>query len=147
MIVRHRHRIPREFPLHLDSRLCIRCVSNWEASIPVVIVRNLSCPEDKLVHEHDTLNRILPAVSQICSLIFFPSISIVRILKSMPIVVMKDGVNWSSLNRRRRHDLPTPKHTAASVCEPKSHRPDPGGQCNVKKGGESCYRYLRSKAV
>ena len=51
---------------------------------------------------------VLPAVSQICSLIFFPSISIVRILKSMPIVVMNEGVNWSSLNRRRRQDLPTP---------------------------------------
>lgn len=41
----------------------------------------------------------------------------------MPIVVMKDGVNWSSLNRRRRHDLPTPKHTPASVYDGKTHRP------------------------
>lgn len=32
-----------------------------------------------------------------------------RILKSMPIVVMKDGVKESSLKRRRQHDLPTPE--------------------------------------
>ena len=31
-----------------------------------------------------------------------------RILKSMPIVVMNEGVKLSSLNRRRQHDLPTP---------------------------------------
>jgi len=52
----------------------------------------------------------IPAVSQICSLIFFPSISMVLILKSIPIVVMKEGVNWSSLNRRRRQDFPTPRN-------------------------------------
>ena len=62
----------------------------------------------------------------ICSLIRFPSSSIVRILlhtnqledrlgdrgspyKSMPIVVMKEGVHESSQKRRRRHDLPTPE--------------------------------------
>jgi len=33
----------------------------------------------------------------------------VRILKSMPMVVMKDGVNESSQNRSRQHDLPTPE--------------------------------------
>src|SRR5687767_9320252 len=33
----------------------------------------------------------------------------VRILKSIPIVVMKDGVKESSLKRRRQHDLPTPE--------------------------------------
>jgi hypothetical protein len=33
----------------------------------------------------------------------------VRILKSMPMVVMKDGVKLSSLNRSRQHDLPTPE--------------------------------------
>jgi hypothetical protein len=38
-----------------------------------------------------------------------PSSSIVLILKSMPIVVMKDGVKESSLNRNRQHDLPTPE--------------------------------------
>lgn len=32
-----------------------------------------------------------------------------RILKSMPIVVMKEGVKLSSLKRRRQHDLPTPE--------------------------------------
>ena len=38
----------------------------------------------------------------------FPSTSIVRILKSIPIVVMNDGVHESSQKRRSRHDLPTP---------------------------------------
>jgi hypothetical protein len=33
----------------------------------------------------------------------------VRILKSMPMVVMKEGVNESSLNRSRQHDFPTPE--------------------------------------
>ena len=32
----------------------------------------------------------------------------VRILKSMPIVVMNEGVHASSQKRSRRHDLPTP---------------------------------------
>jgi len=32
----------------------------------------------------------------------------VRILKSIPIVVIKDGVHASSQKRRRRQDLPTP---------------------------------------
>jgi hypothetical protein len=30
-------------------------------------------------------------------------------LKSMPIVVMKEGVNESSLKRSRQQDLPTPE--------------------------------------
>jgi hypothetical protein len=33
----------------------------------------------------------------------------VRILKSMPMVVMNEGVNESSLKRSRQHDLPTPE--------------------------------------
>lgn len=33
----------------------------------------------------------------------------VRILKSIPIVVMNDGVKESSLKRNRQHDLPTPE--------------------------------------
>jgi len=33
----------------------------------------------------------------------------VRILKSMPMVVMKEGVKESSLKRRRQQDLPTPE--------------------------------------
>ena len=32
-----------------------------------------------------------------------------RILKSMPIVVIKDGVKLSSEKRRRQQDLPTPE--------------------------------------
>ena len=32
----------------------------------------------------------------------------VRILKSIPIVVINEGVQASSQNRRRRQDLPTP---------------------------------------
>jgi hypothetical protein len=55
------------------------------------------------------LNRSCPAVSHICSFTRLPSSSIVRILKSMPIVVMNDGVKESSLNRRRQHDFPTPE--------------------------------------
>ena len=60
------------------------------------------------------LNRSWPAVSHICSLTLLPSNSIVRILKSMPMVVMKDGVNESSLNRRRQHDFPTPESPISS---------------------------------
>lgn len=53
----------------------------------------------------------LPSLARtICSLILFPSSSMVRILKSMPIVVIKEGVQASSQNRSRRHDLPTPVH-------------------------------------
>lgn len=55
------------------------------------------------------LNRSCPAVSQICSLTRLPSSSIVRILKSMPIVVINEGVNESSLKRSRQQDLPTPE--------------------------------------
>ena len=44
----------------------------------------------------------------IWSLIRFPSSSIVRILKSIPMVVMKEGVHASSQNRSSKHDLPTP---------------------------------------
>lgn len=53
--------------------------------------------------------RSWPAVSQICNFTLLPSNSIVRILKSIPIVVMNDGVKESSLNRSRQHDLPTPE--------------------------------------
>lgn len=38
----------------------------------------------------------------------------VLILKSIPIVVMKDGVNESSLKRSRQHDLPTPESPMSS---------------------------------
>lgn len=49
-----------------------------------------------------------------------PSSSIVRILKSIPIVVMKDGVHASSQNRSRRHDLPTPVNmTRCHMNEPR----------------------------
>jgi hypothetical protein len=53
--------------------------------------------------------RSWPAVSQICSFTRLPSSSMVRILKSMPMVVMNDGVNESSLKRSRQHDFPTPE--------------------------------------
>lgn len=53
--------------------------------------------------------RSWPAVSQICSLTRLPSSSMVRILKSMPMVVMNDGVKESSLKRSRQQDLPTPE--------------------------------------
>ena len=61
-------------------------------NLPVVMVRKRSCP----------------AVSQICNLIRLPSNSIVRILKSIPIVVMKEGVNESSEKRSNKQLLPTP---------------------------------------
>lgn len=121
-----------------------------------MIVRNRSWPlgagerkgtmDGASVTERATMQRCddsIPAVSQICSLIFLPSKSIVRILlhsagvrvshqhhsancfssrvcgiqskeaertthKSMPIVVMNDGVHASSQNRRSKQDLPTP---------------------------------------
>ena len=38
----------------------------------------------------------------------FPSSSMVLILKSMPMVVMKEGVQASSQKRSSRHDFPTP---------------------------------------
>ena len=71
------------------------------------------------------LNLSCPAVSQICSFTLFPSNSIVRILKSMPMVVMNEGVKESSLNRKRQHDFPTPESPISnslicgfwSVCE------------------------------
>lgn len=49
-----------------------------------------------------------------------PSSSIVRILKSMPMVVMKDGVKESSLKRSRQHDFPTPESPMRSslICGP-----------------------------
>jgi len=49
--------------------------------------------------------------STIWSLMRLPSSSIVRILKSIPIVVIKEGVHASSQKRRRRQDLPTPDST------------------------------------
>ena len=44
----------------------------------------------------------------IWSFIRLPSSSMVRILKSMPIVVIKDGVHASSQNLSSRQDFPTP---------------------------------------
>jgi len=49
-----------------------------------------------------------------------PSTSIVRILKSMPMVVMNDGVHASSQKRNNRHDLPTP--TVRDVCTHLNHQ-------------------------
>ena len=43
-----------------------------------------------------------------CNFSFCPSISIVRILKSMPMVVIKLVVNASSENRSSKQLLPTP---------------------------------------
>ena len=44
----------------------------------------------------------------IWSFIRLPSSSMVRILKSMPIVVIKDGVHASSQNLNSKQDFPTP---------------------------------------
>lgn len=60
------------------------------------------------------LKRSWPAVSHICSFTRLPSSSIVLILKSMPIVVMKEGVKESSLKRSRQQDLPTPESPISS---------------------------------
>ncbi len=54
-------------------------------------------------------------ISTICSLMRFPSSSIVRILKSIPMVVMKEGVNESSEKRSNRQDFPTPVVSAVCV--------------------------------
>ena len=56
----------------------------------------------------------MSALLTICSLMRFPSTSIVRILKSIPIVVMNDGVHESSQKRRSKHDLPTPVVSACA---------------------------------
>lgn len=57
---------------------------------------------------HNYKSGTVPAVSQIWSLMRLPSSSMVRILKSIPMVVMKDGVKESSEKRSNRQDLPTP---------------------------------------
>lgn len=50
----------------------------------------------------------------ICSLIFLPSISMVRILKSIPMVDMKVVLNAASLKRNNTHVLPTPESPISS---------------------------------
>lgn len=57
-----------------------------------------------------------------------------RILKSMPIVVMKEGVKESSLKRRRQHDFPTPESPIrrSLICEVEVSWRFGGG---VKQGG------------
>jgi len=117
-IVRRWHRTPIRCPSPLDNTL-------WLEYMGMVYVTSGYCSEAFLSCEVSMsvrrVREIVPAVSHICNLIFLPSISIVRILKSMPIVVINEGVNWSSLNRRRRHDLPTPictkSETLSRGCE------------------------------
>lgn len=52
----------------------------------------------------------------ICNFIRFPSNSIVLILKSIPIVVIKEGVQASSQNLNKRQDLPTPESPISNIC-------------------------------
>jgi len=52
--------------------------------------------------------RSCPAVSQICSFTFLPLMSIVLILKSIPIVVMNVGLKVSFAYRNNKQVLPTP---------------------------------------
>ena len=52
--------------------------------------------------------RSCPAVSHIWSFITFPPSSIVLILKSIPIVVIKVGLNESFAYRSNKHVFPTP---------------------------------------
>ena len=72
--------------------------------------------------------RSCPAVSQICSLIRLPSRSMFLILKSMPIVVMKDFENDWLAYRRRRQVLPTPAGAQAG-------RFRGAGRCGAREGG------------
>lgn len=75
------------------------------------MVLNRSCPAVSHLNYRVSLASVLNQVDwqrTICNLIRFPSNSIVRILKSMPIVVIKEGVQASSQNRNSRQDLPTP---------------------------------------
>ena len=90
--------------------------------------------------------RSWPAVSQICSFTRLPSSSIVLILKSMPMVVMNDGVNESSLKRSRQQDLPTPESPIRSSlicrCEPRGPSGQPAGL--IQRGAARGRRYASS---
>jgi len=78
----------------------------------------------------------------ICNLILLPSSSIVRILKSIPIVVMNDGVHASSQNRSKRHDFPTPTKIG------KRKEMDEQGKIKLRTGSvHSTYRNLQSAEV
>lgn len=106
----------------------------------------------------------------ICNLILLPSSSIVLILlpislharwccprgktrgkkgesarrathKSMPMVVMNEGVHESSQNRSKRQDLPTPRKVSTSVLV-SHHRPQ-GPLRVVNEADASTYRNLR----
>ena len=69
-------------------------------------------------YSQDILGRML-GLKQTGARMSLPSSSIVRILKSMPMVVMNEGVKESSLKRSRQHDLPTPESPMRSslICE------------------------------
>lgn len=76
-----------------------------------MIVRKRSCP----AVSHWSGQPMQAAVGRtICSFIRLPSSSIVLILKSMPMVVMNEGVHASSQKRNSRHDLPTPESPISS---------------------------------
>ena len=61
-------------------------------------------------------------VSQICNLVFVPSISMFFILKSIPIVVIYDSEKESQVYRRSMHVFPTPESPSMSnlMCRSKS---------------------------
>ena len=59
-----------------------------------------------------------PAVSQICSFIFSPSISTVLIMKSTPMVAPWPGGNIPWVNLRTRQVLPTPALPTRTTCRP-----------------------------
>lgn len=96
------HRAPvvrrRDRPEPLLSRRVPLCVTADTA---------VSYPCARLGHELPN-GKSTRAARTIWSLMRLPSSSMVRILKSIPMVVMKLGVQASSQNRRSRHDLPTP---------------------------------------
>lgn len=105
------------------KRTLVGHVVHEEDAHRAAVIRRRNCPEALLARCIPLPSPFSFAVGSpgaerhtIWSLMRLPSSSIVRILKSMPIVVINDGVHWSSQNRRSRHDLPTPESPISSSC-------------------------------
>jgi len=62
----------------------------------------------KHTYKQGSNQKTTSAIRTTCNLIRVPSISIVRIMKSTPILPTKDVVQGSPQNLRMRHDFPTP---------------------------------------
>ena len=91
--------LPRRYVVHQDNSICFGIVGTDDGSEVLLPWIQVS----------------LPAVSQICSLMRFPSIFKVRNLKSTPIVGTKYSLNWLSTNRSSREDFPTPDYPAMTI--------------------------------